>query len=92
MQKRMKIKDIFHSGKGLRKIKLKSEEEMEILMALIDLKVVSRVLRMKELNEKQLNWCEKKMSKVRVVEGKLCRDYSTPLFLPLTLNSVEIQE
>ncbi|XP_012574739.1 uncharacterized protein [Cicer arietinum] len=91
-KKRMKIKDIFHSGKGLRKIKLKSEEEMEILMALIDLKVVSRVLRMKELNEKQLNWCEKKMSKVRVVEGKLCRDYSTPLFLPLTLNSVEIQE
>jgi hypothetical protein len=82
VQKRGEVKDLSHSGKGLRKRKLKMEEEIEILMALIDLKVVSRVLRMKELSEEQLHWCEKKMSKVRVVEGKLCRDYSTPLFFP----------
>lgn len=82
MQKRVKVKDVRHRGKGLKKRKLKVEEEIEMLMALIDLKVVSRVLRMEELSEEKLHWCEKKMSKVRVVEGKLCRDYSTPLFFP----------
>jgi len=77
----MKVKDLRRSRKCLRKRKLKGEEEMEILMALIDLKVVSRVLRMSELSEEQLHWCEEKMSKVRVVEGKLERD-SSPLFFP----------
>lgn len=54
---------------------------MEMLMALIDLKVVSRVLRMNELNDEQLHWCEDKMSKVKVSDGKLQRD-SSPLFFP----------
>ncbi|CAJ1951907.1 unnamed protein product [Sphenostylis stenocarpa] len=80
-KKKMKVKDLRRSSKCLRKRKLKGEEEMEILMGLIDLKVVSRVLRMSELSEEQLHWCEEKMSKVRVVEGKLQRD-STPLFFP----------
>ncbi|XP_014520382.1 uncharacterized protein LOC106777289 [Vigna radiata var. radiata] len=80
-KKKMKVKDLRRSRKCLRKRKLKGEEEMEILMALIDLKVVSRVLRMSELSEEQLHWCEEKMRKVRVVEGKLQRD-SSPLFFP----------
>ncbi|XLU23174.1 hypothetical protein S245_059240, partial [Arachis hypogaea] len=37
---------------------------MDVLMAIIDLKVVSRVLRMKELSEEKLHWCEHKMSKL----------------------------
>ncbi|XP_027343229.1 uncharacterized protein LOC113855796 [Abrus precatorius] len=81
-KKRVKVKGLHHSGKSLRKRKLKVEEEMDTLMALIDLKVVSRVLRMNELSEEQLHWCEEKMSKVRIMEGKLQRDYSTPLFFP----------
>ncbi|KAK7291430.1 hypothetical protein RIF29_06567 [Crotalaria pallida] len=80
-KKNTKVKDLRRSRKCLRKKKLKVEEEMEILMALIDLKVVSRVLRMSDLNEEQLHWCEEKMSKVRVMDGKLQRD-STPLFFP----------
>ncbi|KAL1363629.1 hypothetical protein HN51_011836 [Arachis hypogaea] len=78
-KKRKKVKDV-----GLRKRKLRKgeEEEMDVLMAMIDLKVVSRVLRMKELSEAQLHWCEHKMSKVRIVAGKLQTDYSTPLFFP----------
>ncbi|KAK7380044.1 hypothetical protein VNO78_32394 [Psophocarpus tetragonolobus] len=80
-KKKMKVKDLRRSRKCLRKRKLNREEEMEILMTLIDLKVVSRVLRMGELSEEQLHWCEEKMSKVRVVEGKLQRD-SNPLFFP----------
>ncbi|KAK4361991.1 hypothetical protein RND71_017232 [Anisodus tanguticus] len=63
------------------KRRLKEEEEMEILMGLVDLKVVSRVLRMSEVNDEQLHWCEDKMSKVRVSDGKLLRDAS-PLFFP----------
>ncbi|KAL2648919.1 hypothetical protein GLYMA_05G234100v4 [Glycine max] len=81
-KKRVKVKDLNHAGKCLRKRKLKVEKDMDILMALIDLKVVSRVLRMHDLSEEQLHWCEEKMSKVRIMEGKLQRDYSTPLFFP----------
>ena len=78
----MKVKDLRHPRVCLmRKRKLKVNEEMEILMGLIDLKVVSRVLRMNDIVEEQTHWCEEKMSKVRVVEGKLQRD-SSPLFFP----------
>ncbi|MED6173695.1 hypothetical protein PIB30_062071 [Stylosanthes scabra] len=80
-KKKIKVKDLRRSGNCLRRKRLKVEEEMEILMALIDLKVVSRVLRMSELSEEQLHWCEEKMSKVKVMDGKLQRD-STPLFFP----------
>lgn len=54
---------------------------MEILLGLIDLKLISRVLRMSDLSAEQLHWCEEKMSKVRVLDGKYQRD-STPLFFP----------
>ncbi|KAL6007479.1 hypothetical protein ACLOJK_032977 [Asimina triloba] len=80
-KKKMKLKDIRRGRKCLRKRRLKAEEEMETLMGLIDLKIVSRVLRMSDLTEEQLHWCEEKMSKVRIWEGKLHRD-STPLFFP----------
>ncbi|KAF3438568.1 hypothetical protein FNV43_RR21331 [Rhamnella rubrinervis] len=80
-KKKMKLKDLRRSRKCLRKKRLKVEEEMEILMAQIDLKVVSRILRMRELSEEQMHWCEEKMSKVRVLEGKLQRDSNT-LFFP----------
>lgn len=80
-KKKAKMNELRRSGKCLRKRKLRAEEELEILMAEIDLKVVSRVLRMAELNGDQLHWCENKMSKVRVSDGKLQRD-SSPLFFP----------
>lgn len=63
------------------KRKLSVEAEMEILLGLIDLKVVSRVLRMGDLSEEMLHWCEEKMSKVRVWQGQLQRD-SSPIFFP----------
>ncbi|XP_020961217.1 uncharacterized protein LOC107647047 [Arachis ipaensis] len=61
---------------------------MDVLMAMIDLKVVLRVRRMKELSEEKLHWCEHKMSKVRIVAGKLQTDLDvnkgdTPLFRAL---------
>ena len=77
----MKLKDLRRARKCLRKRRLNVNDGMEIVMGLIDLKVVSRVLRMKELNEEQMHWCEEKMSKVRILDGKLQRD-SLPLFFP----------
>jgi len=65
----------------LRKRRLTANEEMEILMGLIDLKVVSRVMRMTDMSGEQMHWCEEKMSKVKFLEGKLQRDSST-LFFP----------
>jgi hypothetical protein len=81
VQKRIKLKDLRRVRTCIRKRKLTVEEEMEILMGLIDLKLVSRVLRMSDMSEEQLHWCEEKMSKVRVLDGKLQRD-SSPLFFP----------
>ncbi|CAN4101724.1 unnamed protein product [Withania somnifera] len=81
-KKKSKVKDLQRSGKCLRnKRRLREEEEMEILMSLTDLKLVSRVLRMSQVNDEQLHWCEDKMSKVRISDGKLQRDFS-PLFFP----------
>lgn len=78
----MKLKDLRRAeGCMMRKRKLSADTEIEILMGLIDLKVVSRVLRMGDLSEEQLHWCEEKMSKVRVWQGRLQRDSST-LFFP----------
>uniref|UniRef100_A0A6N2KCV2 Ribosomal protein L34Ae n=1 Tax=Salix viminalis TaxID=40686 RepID=A0A6N2KCV2_SALVM len=80
-QKKIKLKDLRRGRSCIRKRKLTVEEEMEILMGLIDLKLVSRVLRMTDMSEEQLHWCEEKMSKVRLLDGKLQRD-SSPLFFP----------
>ncbi|PON94504.1 Ribosomal protein [Trema orientale] len=80
-KKKTKLKDLRRARKCLRKRRLKVDEGMEIVMGLIDLKVVCRVLRMKELSEEQMHWCEEKMSKVRILDGKLQRD-SSPLFFP----------
>ncbi|KAG2667426.1 hypothetical protein I3760_15G114700 [Carya illinoinensis] len=80
-KKKTKLKDLRRGRKCLRRRKLSVDEEMEILMGQIDLKVVSRVLRMCDISEEQMHWCEEKMSRVRVLEGKLQRD-SLPLFFP----------
>ncbi|CAL9110544.1 unnamed protein product [Musa textilis] len=61
----------------------KGEEEMETLMGLIDMKIVSRVLRMPGVSQEQLRWCEEKMSKVKVWDGKIQRDSSPLFFFPV---------
>ncbi|XP_023643538.1 uncharacterized protein LOC17896590 isoform X1 [Capsella rubella] len=82
-KKKAKLKEMRKGGKYMRKKKMSIEEEMEILMGLIDLKVVSRVLRMNEMNEEKLHWCEEKMSKVKIAQGgKALQRDSTPLLSP----------
>ncbi|KAI7758261.1 hypothetical protein M8C21_003607 [Ambrosia artemisiifolia] len=80
-KKKLKLKDLQRSHKCFRKRRLKLDNEMELLMAQIDLKVVSRVLRTTDLTDEQLHWCEDKMTRVKISNGKLQRD-SSPLFFP----------
>ncbi|KAL8130252.1 hypothetical protein V2J09_019407 [Rumex salicifolius] len=83
-KKKLMLKELQKPGKSCVKKKknLTKEEEMEILMGLIDLKLVSRVLRMWDLTDEKLRWCEEKMTKLSLSnQGKLQRD-STPLFFP----------
>lgn len=78
----MRIKELERSRKCFKKRKAKYPQGMEALMVLIDLKVVSRVLRMAGISEEQLHWCEEKLNKVEVLDGKVQRD-SSPLFFPV---------
>ncbi|KAF0918424.1 hypothetical protein E2562_023571 [Oryza meyeriana var. granulata] len=82
-KKKSRLKDLTRPRRCLRRTKLRVEEEMSILLGLIDLKVVARVLRMSEITDQQLHWCEEKMNRVRVdlAQGKMQRDPS-PLFFP----------
>ncbi|CAL9055640.1 unnamed protein product [Musa banksii] len=78
-----RLKDLSKRRRCLTKKKRKGEEDMEILMGLIDMKIVSRVLRMPEISQEQLRWCEEKMSKVKVLDGKIQRDSSPLFFFPV---------
>nr|CAB3476437.1 unnamed protein product [Digitaria exilis] len=81
-RKKSRLKDLTRPRRCLKRTRLREEEELSILLGLIDLKVVARVLRMAEVTDQQLHWCEEKMNRVRVdVEGKMQRDPS-PLFYP----------
>ncbi|XP_074571297.1 uncharacterized protein LOC141827863 isoform X2 [Curcuma longa] len=79
---KMTLKDMLRPRRCLKRQRVKGKQVMDAFMALIDMKIVSRVLRMPEISQEQLQWCEEKMSKVKVWEGKIQRD-SSPLFFPV---------
>ncbi|RZR79558.1 hypothetical protein BHM03_00005302, partial [Ensete ventricosum] len=87
LQKEMRVKELFKKKKGWRKKKRTwptTLEEVQLLFALIDIEVISRVLRMARLSKEQLLWCDKKMSKLDLSGNRLCRDGSLLLFPLLT--------
>ncbi|TQE12529.1 hypothetical protein C1H46_001920 [Malus baccata] len=77
----MKLKELHKKRKGWKK-KLwpQSQEDVQLLFSLIDAKVLSRTLRMVRISKEQLFWCEEKMKKLDLVDGKLWRDPSPTLF------------
>ncbi|CAA7410373.1 unnamed protein product [Spirodela intermedia] len=85
-KKRRRLKDLLRRGScpvGRRRRRQRRREEvMEVLMGLVDMMIVSRVLRMRNVSEDQLRWCQEKMSKVKVCDGQMQRD-SSPLFFPV---------
>ncbi|XAR49784.1 hypothetical protein NMG60_11003923 [Bertholletia excelsa] len=80
-KKKMKLKEVLKRMKGWKKKSWPgTEEEVELLFGLIDVKVLSRVLRMERITKEQLFWCEEKMKKLDLSVGKLQRDPSPILF------------
>ena len=77
----MKVKELFKKKKGWKsKTWPATMEEVQLLFALTDIKVASRVLRMGKLSKEQLLWCEEKISKLDLSDNKLRRDGSPILF------------
>lgn len=76
----MKLKELRKKRKSWKKSWLQSQEDVQLLFSLVDVKVLSRVLRMGRISKEQLFWCEEKMKKLDLVDGKLWRDPSPTLF------------
>ncbi|XP_076890395.1 uncharacterized protein LOC143541456 [Bidens hawaiensis] len=81
-KRKMKLKELWKKRKGGKKNEWPAtEEEVEVLLGLIDVKVMSRVLRMVKITKEHLIWSEEKMKKLVVdMSGKLERDPSPILF------------
>uniref|UniRef100_A0A1D1XEB6 Uncharacterized protein n=1 Tax=Anthurium amnicola TaxID=1678845 RepID=A0A1D1XEB6_9ARAE len=80
-KKGIKLKELFKKKNGRKKKSWPATpEEVELLFGLIDIKIVSRVLRMARITKEQLLWCEEKMSKLVLTDRKLQRDGAPVLF------------
>ncbi|KAK1577210.1 hypothetical protein Q3G72_019813 [Acer saccharum] len=81
VKKGKKLKELRKRRKGWKKKSWpQTWEDIELLFGLIDIKVMSRVLRMVRITKEQLFWCEEKMKKLDLTDGKLQRDPSPILF------------
>eukprot|EP01018_Ginkgo_biloba_P038492 Gb_33231 [translate_table: standard] len=79
--KEVKVRDLQRRGRCLlKRLHPSTGEGFEILMALVDIKVVSRVLKMSRITTDHLQWCQKKLNKLSVSEGKVHRECCTVLF------------
>ncbi|KAJ0794421.1 hypothetical protein HanPI659440_Chr04g0139071 [Helianthus annuus] len=77
---KVKLKELWKRRKGGKKNEWPAtQEEVELLLGLIDVKVMGRVLRMVKISKEQLFWSEEKMKKLDV-SAKLQRDPSPILF------------
>ncbi|PIN23889.1 hypothetical protein CDL12_03400 [Handroanthus impetiginosus] len=80
-KKTMKLKELWKRSKSYKKKSWPTTaEDAEMLLGLIDVKVLSRALRMVKISKEQLFWCEEKMKKLVLSDGKLQREPSPILF------------
>ncbi|XP_059458936.1 uncharacterized protein LOC132188484 isoform X2 [Corylus avellana] len=80
-KKGIKLKELRKRRKGWKKKSWpQTDEDIQLLLSLIDVKVLSRVLRMVRITKEQLFWCEEKMKKLDLSDGRLRRDPSPTLF------------
>lgn len=78
-KKAVKLKEL--RKKGWRKNSWpQKHEEVQLLLGLIDAKILSRVLRMTRMTREQLFWCEEKMKKLDLSNNRLERDPCPILF------------
>ncbi|XVF23320.1 hypothetical protein REPUB_Repub13aG0027500 [Reevesia pubescens] len=80
-KKGMKLKELRKKRKGWKKKSWPlTHEDVPLLFGLIDIKIISKVLRMARISKEQLFWCEEKIKKLDLCDGKLQRDPSPILF------------
>lgn len=80
-KKAMKMKDLRKRRKNTKNHSWPSTPgDVDLLLGQIDVKVMARVLRMERISREQLFWCEEKMKKLNVFDGKFHRDPTIILF------------
>ncbi|KAK1283664.1 hypothetical protein QJS10_CPB21g00627 [Acorus calamus] len=57
-------------------------QRMDLFFSMIDIKLVSRVLKMSMLSTNQLNWCLEKLNHIEFKDGKVVRANTSILFPP----------
>ncbi|KAK8947630.1 hypothetical protein KSP40_PGU016410 [Platanthera guangdongensis] len=83
LKKEKKLKDLQRAGNCIVKRFKKPQEDrsnQDLFFTQIDLKLVSRALKMSRISSEQLRWCHKKLSKINFSPGKVHRDPSFLLF------------
>ncbi|XP_019426103.1 PREDICTED: uncharacterized protein LOC109334669 isoform X1 [Lupinus angustifolius] len=76
-----KMKELRRKKKGWKKnCWPEKHEEIQLLLGLIDIKILLRVMRMRKMSREQLIWCEEKLKKLEVSNNKLERDPCPCLF------------
>ncbi|KAH6773279.1 hypothetical protein C2S52_003853 [Perilla frutescens var. hirtella] len=87
-KKAMKVKELWKRSKSYKKKSWPSTaEDVEMLLGLIDVKVLSRALRMMKIRKEEVFWCEEKMKKLEV--GRSSVSSSSSLFSPESTISVD---
>ncbi|KAL0441251.1 UNVERIFIED_CONTAM: hypothetical protein Sradi_0064000 [Sesamum radiatum] len=80
-KKAMKLKEVWKRSRSYKKKSWPSTgEDVEMLLGVVDVKVLSRVVRMMRISKEQLIWCEEKLKKLGLCDGKLQREPSPILF------------
>ncbi|XP_062106645.1 uncharacterized protein LOC133817987 [Humulus lupulus] len=61
---------------------LEESQRQEMLFAMIDVSLVSRVLQMSMISSSQLKWCQEKLDNIEFKDGKVVRACTESLFPP----------
>ncbi|XP_077250034.1 uncharacterized protein LOC143889640 isoform X2 [Tasmannia lanceolata] len=80
--KEKRLKDLVRSGNCLVKRFQKQQDRTDqaLFFSQVDMKLVSRVLRMSRITSDQLLWCHKKLNRITLTDRKLHREPSFLLF------------
>ncbi|PKI75781.1 uncharacterized protein LOC116204590 [Punica granatum] len=86
VKKATKLKELKKKRKGWKKKSWpQAYEDVQLFFGLIDVKILSRALRMERITKEQLFWCEEKMKKLDVLSsdhGKLLQRDPSPVLFP----------
>ncbi|KAI3813219.1 hypothetical protein L1987_17938 [Smallanthus sonchifolius] len=79
-QKQLWMKDLYGKQRCWlrRRVKIMEEiEKKEMMFAMIELKLVSRVLMMSVISTSQLQWCQQKLDSIEISHGRITRSSCT---------------